>query len=155
GAALLFRIPGFRPSLDRLPDVLGLIGFAAIFSSAVSATIGVSSLVLGGILPPNHFSTTWNAWWLGDAIGDLIVAPLILTWALPRRKPIRWRRMAEATALAVLLILMSVLLFEVMQQAPGGLLGPLLVWAAIRFEQKGASGAMFLLSAVAIWATVR
>src|SRR5262249_40970240 len=95
------------------------------------------------------------AWWLGDAIGDLIVAPLILTWSLPRRRTIRWGRMAEAAALGVLLILMSVLLFEVAQQAPGGLLAAFLVWAAIRFEQRGVSVAMFLLSTVAIWATVR
>jgi signal transduction histidine kinase/ActR/RegA family two-component response regulator len=154
-ASLLLRISGFRPSLERLQDVLGLVGFAAIFSSAISATIGVSSLVLGGILPPGRFAATWDAWWLGDAIGALIVAPLILTWSLPRGRPIRWRRLAEFGALAVLVILMSVLLFEVAEQAPGGLLAPFLVWAAIRFEQRGASGAMFLLSTVAIWATVR
>jgi len=154
-AKLLLRIPGFRPSLDRLTDVLGLVGFAAIFSSAVSATIGVSSLVVGGILPAARFGATWQAWWLGDAIGALVIAPLILTWRFPPGRVIGGRRIAEAAALALLLVLMALMIFEVAEQAPGGLLGPLLVWAAIRFEQRGASGAIFILSVIAVWATVR
>lgn len=48
GASALRRIPDFRPSLDRVADVIGLIVLAAVGSSAVSATIGVSSLTLAG-----------------------------------------------------------------------------------------------------------
>ncbi|MBI3723863.1 MASE1 domain-containing protein, partial [bacterium] len=38
--AFLLRRSGFRPSLERLRDVLVLIAFAAIVSTTVSATVG-------------------------------------------------------------------------------------------------------------------
>ncbi|HEY6931580.1 MAG TPA: MASE1 domain-containing protein, partial [Thermoanaerobaculia bacterium] len=105
GAYLLRTIPGFRSSLDRLTDVLGLVGLAAVLSSMIAATIGVSSLVLGGVLSSDRFVPTWRAWWLGDAIGDLVLAPLLLTWGYAR-KPLPSRaRIWEGSALGVLLLL--------------------------------------------------
>src|SRR4030095_9871766 len=41
GAYLLNRFTGLHHSLDRLKDVIGLVVFAAIVSTSVSATIGV------------------------------------------------------------------------------------------------------------------
>ena len=75
GNYALRRIPGFRSTLDRLSDVLGLIVLAGAVSTTVSATIGTASLRLGGLVTPDRFAVTWRAWWLGDAIGVLIVAP--------------------------------------------------------------------------------
>src|SRR5580704_5724807 len=46
GAWLLERL-AFRPSLERLLDVFGLVVVAAL-STAVSATVGVASIRLGG-----------------------------------------------------------------------------------------------------------
>ena len=154
GAWALRRIPGFSSSLDRLQDVLGLIVLAAVGSSIASATIGVSSLVAGGIVSPARFALTWRTWWLGDAIGDLIVAPLLLTWPRPRMR-LPGKRVAEAAALAVLLALASYLIFERTHDGMASLLSPLLIWAAIRFEQRGAVAATFLVSCIAVWATTR
>ncbi len=149
----LRRLPGFRSSLDRVVDVLGLIILAAVCSSAISATIGVGSLVLGGVLPPERVPVTWRAWWLGDAIGDLIVAPLLLTWVTPGglRRP---SRILESLALGACLVLASLHRF---QSGHGivSLLGPVLVWAALRFEQRGAARAVFVVTAIAVWATAR
>ena len=155
GAYALRRIPGFRSSLDRLVDVIGLIVLAAVGSSLVSATIGVGSLALGGVITPDRFLATWRAWWLGDAIGDLIFAPLLLTWAPPRDVPARPARRLEAALLAVSLALVSVFLFDATRDGMASLLAPFLVWASIRFEQRGAARSMFFVSAVAIWATSR
>src|SRR6476619_3351852 len=44
GAYMLSRIPGFRPSLDRLVDALGLCVLAAFLSTSISATCGTLSL---------------------------------------------------------------------------------------------------------------
>ena len=103
-ASLLRRIPGFRLSLDRLSDALGLIVLAAAISSTISATIGVASLSLGGLVPMERFGQTWRAWWLGDCIGDLLVAPMLLVWATSLRRFRRPRRVLEAAALGVCLV---------------------------------------------------
>ncbi|HEY3204377.1 MAG TPA: MASE1 domain-containing protein [Thermoanaerobaculia bacterium] len=154
GAYALRRIPGFRSSLDRLQDVLGLVFLAAVVSSMVSATIGVSSLILGGVIAPDRFAVTWRAWWLGDAIGDLIVAPLILTWRSAAGGGLRRLRFVESGVLSLLLALSSFWIFE-KGHGIAALLSPLLVWAAIRFEQRGAARAMFLVSVIAVWAATR
>src|SRR5262245_44494042 len=77
GAWLLRQYAGFSNPLDRLRDVLALIGLAAGLSTTVSATIGVTSLCLGGVQSWNDFAPLWWLWWLGDATGDLIVAPAV------------------------------------------------------------------------------
>src|SRR5581483_7110703 len=77
-------------------------------------------------------------WWLGDAGGDLLVAPAIMVaithWPY-RRAP---GRALEAAALALALGGVSFLVF------------PLMIWAALRFWQPGAVGASLIVAAVAI-----
>jgi integral membrane sensor domain MASE1 len=48
GAWLLHQVVGFRTSLDRLRDVIGLVALAAGASTTISATIGTVSLAAGG-----------------------------------------------------------------------------------------------------------
>jgi signal transduction histidine kinase len=159
GAAALRRIPGFRPRLDRVVDALGLIILAAILSTMVSATIGVASLRLGGLVPPESTVETWRAWWLGDAIGALVVAPLLLSWLSPPRLIVAWKRLAEAVALGGALVGMG---WYILSGVDGGPLWvfrqrsslfPLLIWAALRFGVRGASAATFVVCAMAIRAT--
>jgi signal transduction histidine kinase/integral membrane sensor domain MASE1 len=159
GAYALRRLSGFRTSLDRLRDVLGLIVLAAILSTTVSATIGVSSLYLGGIVSAPQFAHAWQAWWLGDLIGDLLVAPAILVWANASRvRPPPYRAL-EAVALGVSVIAVCLIIFgrpgtmraDTFQQAY--LVFPPLVWAALRFEQRGAASTAFVVSLFAVWGT--
>jgi two-component system, NarL family, sensor histidine kinase FusK len=112
GAYALSRIPGFRRSLDRLQDVLGLIFLAGVMSTAASASIGVASLLLGGVITPGHIGATWRAWWLGDVIGDLVVAPLILTWKLAEDAQVPRGRIAERAVLGALLVAASLFIFD-------------------------------------------
>jgi signal transduction histidine kinase len=158
GAYALRRIPGFRTSLDRVRDVLGLIVLAAGLSTMVSATIGVASLYLGGIVSPTDLGRAWRAWWLGDLIGDLLVAPALLVWAgVARVRPVP-QRWLEGTALAVSVIAICLIIFgrttiraDTLQQAY--LIFPMLIWAALRFEQRGAASTALLVSFMAVWST--
>ena len=157
----LRRIPGFRISLERLADVIGLIVLAAGLSTMVSATIGVASLYLGGIVSSSQLGETWRAWWLGDLIADLLVAPVLLVWATGPRGLGNRRRRVEALALGVAVIVASLLIF-------GGAVGiptatgrvaqaymffPLLIWAALRFGQRGAITTAITVSVIAVWGT--
>jgi signal transduction histidine kinase len=161
GAFALQRVASFRPSLERLRDVLALMGIAAVASTLVSASIGVSSLWLGGIVPSAHVGETWEAWWIGDLMGDLVMAPVLLTLVA---RDLAWRdlsvprfaRIAEALALAPLLLAASAFLFAA---RPGPQLAflwhsyaifPFLIWAALSFGVRGAAMAVFVVLAVAI-----
>src|SRR5439155_2510273 len=85
GAFALRRIPGFRLALDRLEDVASLIVVAAGVCTTISASIGVASLALAGTIGPSQISVTWRAWWLGDFVGALVVAPFLLVLLSDRR----------------------------------------------------------------------
>ena len=80
-AAGLLRRLRVQPSLERLRDVAALVVLAAGLSTIASATIGVGSLVLGRVIPQTAAVPAWGTWWLGDALGDIVVAPLVLIWA--------------------------------------------------------------------------
>src|SRR5438067_12018688 len=51
GAFLLTRVAGFRPSLERVRDVVALVVLAGMASTAISASVGVTSLWTAGLVP--------------------------------------------------------------------------------------------------------
>ena len=159
GAYALIRLINFHLAIDRVEDAIGLIVIAAGVSTLVSATIGVASLSLGGIAPPGQVLAAWRAWWLGDAIGALIVAPPILVLTADRGFPRKWR-LLEAAVLTIAVLTISIKVFARPPATVGGPLSrayelfPLLIWAAIRFKQNGAVAMSFLVAVIAVTGTV-
>ena len=160
GAWFLCRAPAFDPSLRRLVDTARFIVVGAILSTTISATIGVATLCLAGVQPWIRFSGLWSAWWLGDALGALVVAPVILTTVRSVTDGSRqtWVR-------AGLLIVASIVTTEVVfGQMLGPTFGhgplhyvifPFAIVAAVRFGQPATAMLVFGASAVTIWHTVR
>ena len=159
GAWLLRRIPGFQPSLTRLRDVLGLIVFGALGATAISATLGSIVLSLTPVNPWSTFGRAWLIWWLGDAMGVLIVAPLVLTFAglMSIRGP---RQLLNLAALLLGAVISCLLIFDTRLGFHAGEdlfafgVFPFLIWGAIRFGPCGAAAVTFLISAVALMETV-
>ena len=75
----LRRVPRFDPTLRRIGDVVAFILIGAVLSTAVSATVGVTTLCASAVQSWSRFGDLWWDWWLGDALGALVVAPVILT----------------------------------------------------------------------------
>jgi len=157
---LVRRFVGSRNPFQRAIDVLKFVVFAAIFSTALSATIGNVVLCLSGDAAWSSFGWLWLTWWSGDAVGALVVTPLILGWV---DKPIeRWRgwRLAEAVLLFLLMALLSATVYtnlltrSATARPWGHVTIPLLLWAAFRFGPRGVSTAIAVLSAIAIWGTI-
>jgi signal transduction histidine kinase len=159
GAWALSRIAGFKPSLERLKDVVALVALPACLSTAIGATIGATSLELGGVIEAGSFRDVWQAWWVGDMIGDLLVAPLLLTWGAPERSPVV-ARPVEALTLAATLLTVCLFVFGPWTSAKlewlrrVNFLIPILMWAAIRFGPRGATAAAFVCSTMALWGTI-
>ncbi|MEV0411479.1 MASE1 domain-containing protein [Streptomyces sp. NPDC050448] len=147
-AYLLLRRAGFRTELDRLRDGAALVFLGGLLPMLLSATIGTLVLVGNGDLAPSRFWPVWSAWWAGDAMGVLVVTPLLLV--LPRvRMPKDPYRVAEAVALTVAAGVVALvttrsslsLLFLVF---------PLLIWSAVRFRLAGSAPVVLLLSVLTI-----
>ncbi|MFC8420272.1 MASE1 domain-containing protein [Streptomyces sp. NPDC057236] len=132
---LLLRRVGFRSDLTRLRDCLHLVFLGAFSAMLISASTGAALLVATGDLPARSLWVVWLAWWVGDAMGVLLVAPVLLT--LYRvRAPVPWSRWKEAVGLAVV----AGALVPLATHSPASLLFtiyPLLIWAALRFQLAG------------------
>jgi len=136
GAYLLNHFCDFHATLDRVRDVIALVGVAAGISTLISATIGVAGLCLTGMTPWHEFGSTWAVWWLGDAIGDLIIAPVLLTWGRRWHLEYHTRQIIEVSFWLIAIGLSSGLAFNVhMSGTPTDfslvyLSFPFLIWAA-------------------------
>jgi PAS domain S-box-containing protein len=152
-AFLLRRFVGFEISLARVRDVLGLIVFGAVLAMGVTATNGVLNLALAGVVSWSSSVSVWWVWWVGDAMGVLLVAPVILTWAADPK--VRWRKtkLLELTILFVALIAIGGYSFT--GSLPIGYpVFPIIIWSALRFGQREMATAIVAISAIAIWRTV-
>ncbi|MEU1047620.1 MASE1 domain-containing protein [Streptomyces sp. NPDC005897] len=146
-AWLMLRAVGFRVSLSRLRDGLTLVLLGALTAMLISSGTGVGMLVLSDKLPTEHLGLVWLAWWVGDAMGVVLVTPLVLVLYRARLPPpsVRWTEAVGLTlvvcALAPLIMYSSVgLLF---------LAFPVLVWSALRFQLAGGIPCALFMSVTA------
>jgi signal transduction histidine kinase len=161
GTYLLRRLQ-FDNRLASVRDVL-LFVFAGIGVSALAgATVGIISGKLAGIGFPQPPGPTLSIWWLGDAMGALVAAPFFLTWVEPVALPaVSKARLIESLLLFVILVSVSLVVFaepalsHAARYPLAYLISPLLLWAAFRFEMRGATTAIFVVVLFAVWGTVQ
>jgi PAS domain S-box-containing protein len=148
-AVYLLRRVDFRPSLDRTRDIMWLTVLAACVSTAIAATNGVTTLALAGSPAASPYGSAWLLWWLGDAMGVLLVAPVLLI-AATRPLQLRRARLLEALGLLALLAGTSAAIFFGGQWRYPYPIFPLLVVATLRFRQLGAAIGCLVVAGIAI-----
>jgi signal transduction histidine kinase len=153
-SAELLQRAGFRRQLDRMRDAIAIVVLGALIGMTISATIGTLVLTLSGTVPMVSFASTWAVWWAGDAMGVLLVGPMLLS-LIPRPglRNLGWRRSAELTILLTGVGGVTYVLFE-NQFRIEYLVLPLIAIAAWRFRLAGAAPAALIASVIASWAAV-
>jgi PAS domain S-box-containing protein len=158
-AWLLQRVPGFDPTLRRVSDAVAFACVAAGITTALSATVGVTTLCAAAVQPWTRFWELWAAWWLGDAIGALVVAPVILTTV--RTSAAWWRANWAGTLLlvggtaAVTAIVFGQVLGPTIAHHPlEFVIFPLVITAAVRFGQPTVAIVVLCAAGLTIWNTV-
>jgi signal transduction histidine kinase len=149
-AYLLRRAARSGYLLGRLDGLVRLLPPLAV-ATMVSATVGTLASRAGGVIDWSAFLTVWRTWWLGDACGALVVVPLALAWWRPLTSLSRPRYAEFALMLAVTGTLTAIAFSS--PRALEYLAFPGLIWAALRFGQRGATLALALVTGVAIWNT--
>jgi integral membrane sensor domain MASE1 len=161
GAYVLTRVD-FRNDLSRVRDVLALAIFAALGSTLLSSVIGTGAMRIAGRLDNGSWAYGWFTWWIGDALGNLVIAPLILVWSHRLRATIGRGELLEGFALTVAFAFVASGIFGIIDY--GRLseylkthyytLFPITVWAAASFRQRGAVTIVFAASAFSLWGAV-
>jgi signal transduction histidine kinase len=150
-AVELLRRVGFHPKLDRLRDAIDIIVIAALAGMTISATVGSSVLLQAGTISGTQFWPTWAVWWAGDAMGVLLVAPLLLSvLARPSAPALTWRQALELAGLLATTAIVTYVLFQNRLRLEYLVL-PLIMATAWRFHLRGAAPAALIASGVAIW----
>lgn len=149
-----FRIDcDFRRQMD-----VAMFIMAAAAGMIISAAGGVTALNLAGMLPQGGMLAPGLAWWMGDAIGVLLAAPLILTFSLPRILQLR-QFFAEAMIWGTIAVVVGWLAFfhhyaEIGRSLPLAFLTlPMLAWASLRFGNPWSPLAGLGFSMAAAWST--
>jgi len=154
--AYLVRQTKVDLSFSRLRDVLGVVAAAAL-SPIVAASVGTTVLFLSHTQAWSGFGQAWRVWWLGDAMGVVIVIPLLFTCSSFPLWPKRSRSL-ELLALSVGLLGTCFSIFwrtglAKRDDVLAFVVFPFIIWAAIRFRAAGAALATTLIAAIAIWST--
>jgi len=161
GAYLIRRFARGLAVFDSTADAFKMLVLAAGFSTMLAASIGVTTLCLGGYASWSHYGRIWLTWWLGDAAGDLIVAPLLILWSTNYRIDWTRQRILEAFLLLSSTVAAGCLMFSgwpssVGRTIPLEFLGlPVLLWAAFRFGRREVATGLFILLAIAIVGTLQ
>jgi two-component system, NtrC family, sensor kinase len=180
GGFLLHKFVGRRRLFDRPQNVFKFVVMGGMCGPIVSASVGITTLCLRGIVPLENWGMNWFTWWMSNVGGILIFTPLLLIWSKPileviqdlfnlctagvrQNKKLRLKhlksllfqfRVAEFAMLILLVLIVGQIAFG------GGypveyMLIPFLVWAVFRFDIQGATLLIFIVSAIAVLGTVK
>ena len=151
-ATLVRRHIGVPYLFESVRQVVAFVLIAAL-GSVIAPTFALAPLGAFYRMPMSELLGNWWTWWQGDACGVLIFAPLILSCCA--RSTVAWTagKLAEAFVFAVLLLAASHLVFSA-GFARTFLIVPFVVWAAFRFGQREATGAIAVICAMALWYTL-
>jgi PAS domain S-box-containing protein len=157
-AALVRRtLPDRGIRFDSLHDFWIYLLATAVFAPALSGIAGAASWVALG----REFWPTWRNWFLGDALANIVLTPLLLCMALG------WRRLGAVRPVRYLegLVVFAGLVLAVQIAHQQGLQDPnlidfyhyipasFLMLAAVRFGPPGAAGSLSIMSMLSVAAT--
>jgi diguanylate cyclase (GGDEF)-like protein len=150
--ATLMRVAG-NPlgALTPLRQLMRFLGLAVVAGPLVGATIGSLTTVLS---QDRSLVDVWPKYLLGDALGVLVVAPVMLAWGTGRR---RRRSLWEGVALWAGAMAVTSLVFSDV----GGssvvtmayLLVPFFTWAALRYGVLAVTPMSLVVGLLGSWLT--
>ncbi len=158
-SAFLLRPGGMTFNLGRLRDLMALVGVGAVVSPAVAAMLAATAAVVWTDSP--SWAMSWMTWWFGDAVGVLVVAPLLYVWLGCKHARYSGRDRLLGAVLLVAMVLATQAMFggapgvAAFRLVPGFLTFPILLWIAVRFELRGVTVAAAIFNVLAAYHTTR
>ena len=158
GAWLINRTTGTSYPFRQTNHVLRFVLYGAVLGGFVSAIFGVGGLCFANFIPLGACSTVGMTWWIGDAMGVMIVTPLLLSLHQKGEKAFSSKSLLEFAILLFIGMVVSffslgIWTFPVLR-LPLVVLVPLLIWPVFRFQDSLMFLTLFLLSFTGVLATV-
>jgi signal transduction histidine kinase/integral membrane sensor domain MASE1 len=112
GAWLIRRFNGPDLTLAKASDILQFLFLGGPVASLVGAVLDVSMLVYAKVISPEGFIfSLWN-WWIGDTIGVIVAAPVLLSFVGLPKELWKKRRISVALPLSLTFGVYVIILFQ-------------------------------------------
>lgn len=155
GAYLVNRVAGGRHAFTRPVDVFRFAASVGLVATPLSATIGVTSLALGGVASWSNSPSIWVTWWLGDLAGAIVVAPFLVLWSRAPQEHWSRARIVEASLLFIVLVVIGWVVFsDSLHRGYAFMTIPALLWIAVRLGARASTTAVVLLGGTALYGTL-
>ena len=157
GAWLTYRFARGRSAFDSTADVLRFVIIAA-GASAIAASIGTATVTIASLGTRTDPGSIWLTWWLGDTVGAIVVAPIVVLWD---RRPLLADIARRLPELVVLLVTLGLAAFAVFSPWPKGrpdfpvILIPVMLWSAFRFGVWFTAIGSAMVVVIAVYGTLR
>lgn len=121
---------------NTLRDVTLFIVLILFILQPISAVGAVAAILFLDYLPLNAMPTLWLNWWLSGVMGQLLFAPLIITWLTPCTRNPNPIKLIEIISGATAIAAIALISFSSIPSAQLLILAltyPLLIWSGVRY----------------------
>ena len=156
---LVIKLTGSTYPFTRVKDYFKFVVAACVVATTISATIGVLSLSLLSDIRWEDYWLVWSIWWAGDAVGALVITPLLLSWLCANYSVWNKKKIIEVVPIFILASLLCLLAFsnllpsELNRTLAGLCLIPIFVVSSYRYGIQGISLLIFIASVISILGT--
>ena len=136
---------------------VGVFWLVTIVATSVSASIGVSTLLVTGLASSSDAAKIWLTWWLGDLGGAMVVAPLLLLWTMRVPALRDGGSKLELAALTAAVAASGAFVFTPLSPLAAAhqpiqfLVTPVFAWPVIRFGPRVTATTSAAFAAMAVW----
>ncbi len=150
-AMTLIHVNQINKDLDSLGQVLRFFGIVCLVSPFASAAVGIAGLMLSGLVPVTESAPVWLTWWLGDAVGLMLITPIIWFWGYRRpASPDLFISWISLTCVVVAFFIFAYLWFPGKGWMFFFLLLPYVIYSSVRLRKHGASLSLLLMAALVL-----
>jgi len=142
-----------------------IISFAP--TTMISSGTAVAGFILANKISFSDSVVTWFTWWLADAAGTLMIAPVVVLWAImPVLSCSKWK-LLESAAVSILVSLIGIVAYSPLigsnlivddlnlllpyRSLLGFLVLVPLMWAGLRGNQRNIATAALIFFGIAAW----
>jgi PAS domain S-box-containing protein len=167
GAWLIGRWSSGDRTFDTPANVAKFAIISFVPTTIISSTVALAGFILANTSDFSESVVTWLTWWLADAAGNLVIAPVVVLWAtMPLRGFSEWK-LLESVAVAILVSVIGIVAYSPLigsnlvsndlnvplpyRSLVGFLVLLPLMWAALRGNQRNVATAALIFFGIAVW----
>ncbi len=161
GAWLLRRQPAFQTQCATFTGCRMLFVSGCCVGAGTGALVGSAGWLLSGQIGIAEWAPRALRWWMGDALGILLVTPLVLSWRDRLQRSSTRYRIPEGALAYVLAFVACLAIFS---DWHSDLLNPVanaywtflfITWVGVRLGMFGTVGLLCMIALQALWGTTQ